>query len=291
VIQIFVNRGGGSIMIDTRELRLRSQSNGIPLDRWLREEIQKLVLRFLSERRFFTAGVFRGGTALRLCYQGPRFSEDLDFVFRKRGHQMFGAMDRILEPLPRFIRRHAPEARDVDLKRQKDTVGLRRFRLRSSFEACQGRMSINLEICNQQSFEPTTRILRVNPVDVPLVVETEREILADKLVALALRDFLKGRDLWDIAFLTQQRHVSLPPQDLLLSKAAGYGVPADRFAAALSRRQEKLRDEGPEVVEVEMARFLPPHLWAALTDEGGTDTVTAVRRVVRSVLDQLERRP
>lgn len=45
----------------------------------LREYLQALVLRSLHESEAFQCIAFVGGTALRLLYGLPRFSEDLDF--------------------------------------------------------------------------------------------------------------------------------------------------------------------------------------------------------------------
>lgn len=46
----------------------------------IREEAEMLVLRVISEGPFLKDIVFYGGTALRLAYNCPRFSEDLDFL-------------------------------------------------------------------------------------------------------------------------------------------------------------------------------------------------------------------
>ncbi|MDQ7045230.1 MAG: nucleotidyl transferase AbiEii/AbiGii toxin family protein [Sulfurimonas sp.] len=45
----------------------------------LREILQEIVLLGLSDAGFFDKAVFYGGTALRILYDLPRFSEDLDF--------------------------------------------------------------------------------------------------------------------------------------------------------------------------------------------------------------------
>ncbi|MBI4668719.1 MAG: nucleotidyl transferase AbiEii/AbiGii toxin family protein [Elusimicrobia bacterium] len=47
--------------------------------RALREELQYLILRLLSQSGFFLNFAFVGGTALRILYDLRRFSEDLDF--------------------------------------------------------------------------------------------------------------------------------------------------------------------------------------------------------------------
>ncbi|TLP36827.1 nucleotidyl transferase AbiEii/AbiGii toxin family protein [Arcobacter arenosus] len=45
----------------------------------LREVLQEIILNSLSKAGFFNEATFYGGTALRILYNLPRFSEDLDF--------------------------------------------------------------------------------------------------------------------------------------------------------------------------------------------------------------------
>ncbi|MGK5086704.1 nucleotidyl transferase AbiEii/AbiGii toxin family protein [Bdellovibrionota bacterium FG-2] len=49
----------------------------------LKEVMQELTLAGLSRAKFFDKGAFYGGTALRVFYGLPRFSEDLDFTLFK----------------------------------------------------------------------------------------------------------------------------------------------------------------------------------------------------------------
>ncbi|OGG15538.1 hypothetical protein A3D77_05850 [Candidatus Gottesmanbacteria bacterium RIFCSPHIGHO2_02_FULL_39_11] len=49
----------------------------------VREEYEMLLLARIFDSRFGKQLVFRGGTALRLAYNSPRFSDDLDFSERK----------------------------------------------------------------------------------------------------------------------------------------------------------------------------------------------------------------
>lgn len=45
----------------------------------VREELEMLILNELSQSAISKRLVFKGGTALRLCYGSPRFSQDIDF--------------------------------------------------------------------------------------------------------------------------------------------------------------------------------------------------------------------
>src|SRR5208282_4694808 len=51
----------------------------------IKEAIHLHLLSALSEAGVLRHVVFQGGTALRLCYGGERYSEDLDFVCGKAG--------------------------------------------------------------------------------------------------------------------------------------------------------------------------------------------------------------
>src|ERR1700689_4353266 len=51
----------------------------------LKEAIHLHLLSALSDAGILRYVVFQGGTALRLCYGGERYSEDLDFVCGKAG--------------------------------------------------------------------------------------------------------------------------------------------------------------------------------------------------------------
>ena len=56
-----------------------SREIGIAPELIVREEWEMKILAFLSESKIGQFLVFKGGTALRLAYNSPRFSEDLDF--------------------------------------------------------------------------------------------------------------------------------------------------------------------------------------------------------------------
>lgn len=51
----------------------------ISVDYVVREEYEMLLLKEIFESEFGSNLIFKGGTALRLVYGSPRFSEDLDF--------------------------------------------------------------------------------------------------------------------------------------------------------------------------------------------------------------------
>ncbi len=51
------------------------------------EQFEIEVLQFLNSKNLLNNLVFGGGTMLRLCYELNRYSIDLDFYFKKQGHE------------------------------------------------------------------------------------------------------------------------------------------------------------------------------------------------------------
>ncbi|MBI4672021.1 MAG: nucleotidyl transferase AbiEii/AbiGii toxin family protein [Chloroflexi bacterium] len=65
--------------MDLTAARALAAQQQISIDFIVREEYELLLLKELYESEFGAHLVFKGGTALRLVYGSPRFSEDLDF--------------------------------------------------------------------------------------------------------------------------------------------------------------------------------------------------------------------
>jgi len=65
--------------MDRSSAEFLSRRLGIAVEQVVREEIEIAILRPLLESRIGNSLVFKGGTALRLAYGSPRFSDDLDF--------------------------------------------------------------------------------------------------------------------------------------------------------------------------------------------------------------------
>ena len=76
----------------------------------VKEAIHLHLLSAMSEAGILRHAVFQGGTALRLCYGGERYSEDLDFVCGKAGSYLEdvdfdGLVDRALEITKKTLQR------------------------------------------------------------------------------------------------------------------------------------------------------------------------------------------
>jgi predicted nucleotidyltransferase component of viral defense system len=85
--------------------------NSVEISRAKREMVQCIILAGLSRSDFFEHASFFGGTALRILYDLPRFSEDLDFSLKKAN------ADFTLEKYFEYIRQEcAMYNMNVDIK-------------------------------------------------------------------------------------------------------------------------------------------------------------------------------
>jgi hypothetical protein len=268
------------------ELVTYSSATTLPLDQVIREELQRLILRYLSERGFFVHGVFQGGTAIRLVYGGTRFSEDLDFVVRP-GRTIAGLnLAALLEGLPSFMRREVPFAGHPSVKEQKAEATFARYRCRVELESPVGGLVINLEFSGVPSRAPRPHVMRSDTVDVAIVVEDESEILVDKLVALALRSYVKGRDIWDTWFLTHEHHVAVPETDAVVTKAVDYGTTLVDLTSRIRHSKTRIETSGLAALDAEMKRFLPARLYGAMAP-AFPDINTSVATMMDILLNQL----
>ncbi len=241
----------------------------------LREEMQKATLASLSRMNAFNHIVFQGGTAIRIFYNSPRFSEDLDFVLN--GDTAFDLASRA-EELERYISSEFHYLQEIRVRVQKNTGDIQRIAVRSISDIPSQRLSINVELFSVPSHLNSPKILAYPPINPVVRVEAPEEILVDKIIAIALREYLKGRDIWDLYYLTNQLNVSTD-RELLAKKAGDYG--AEGLREKIGESREKLMKNGVEALDREMKRFLPVTAYAQLKD--------SFEDIVISVSEQLAR--
>jgi len=218
-----------------------------------REEVQKAVLSALSTKGCFNSIVFHGGTALRLFYGNPRLSEDIDLVMVdvQAGFDLSGYMPFV----ERFIIDTFPFLDSVEVKPQKSS-DIQRSILRTRSGDRDQTLRLNLELAAIPSYHNQPRILDFPPLQPVVRVEDSIEILADKVCALAFRPYLKGRDLWDIHFLTKERSLKVD-WHLVVRKVGDYNKPVNELAGRLESAKERISKEGISILTNEMERFLP----------------------------------
>jgi predicted nucleotidyltransferase component of viral defense system len=238
----------------------------------LRGVVEKELLHHDIIREMSAAGLlgeltFIGGTCLRACYGSNRLSEDLDFTgggdFRREVLSDLGdtLVDRLQTKYGLAVEVSEPG---------RDTGNVDTWKLKVVTRPNQKELPaqrINIDICAIPSYDRQPMVLRnqygVDMGTAGLIIQAQsrEEILADKMIAFALRpNRLKHRDLWDIGWLKQQ-NIELP-LDLIPGKIADHQYNQPAFLTLLAKRsKELLSDPGLRTDFIrEMKRFLPPRI-------------------------------
>ena len=240
----------------------------------MRPVIEKEIIHFdllfvLDQEGLLNDLVFQGGTAVRLCYGGKRFSEDLDFAggVDFSSTRLAQMKDCILDYLstrsgvevsvkePKSLRKEpAYSERNVDMWQIAITTSPERPDL--------PRQRVKLEVANipaytsvPQALIRTYDFLPDGYEDLLIMTEDKSEIMADKLVSLpATQKYVRHRDIWDLAYLSQEKAVARP--DLVLSKIRDYQIEGygAKLEAIIGRLPEIIRGKS---FRDEMNRFLP----------------------------------
>lgn len=266
---------------------IRRQGIAAEMDQNLvKEAIHLHLLSAMSEAGILKHAVFQGGTALRLCYGGERYSEDLDFVCGKSGSYFTDVefkelIEMALETTKKTLNRDFGIPSDqISLKKPEHPdlvkqvpVSVAAWQIIVPIEATPRtpRSRIKIEFANVPAYETKPVAVRATPglvqiQDVILTAETPDEILADKAVALTARAALKFRDVWDVWFL-RDRLDAEADRDIVSKKFEDYGT-SDVNAKAEERLSELSTDATAQAFLTEMKRFLPAKRVTQISDAG-----------------------
>ena len=212
---------------------------------------------------------FQGGTALRLCYGSPRFSEDLDFA----GGRSFSRarVDGIKASLEAYIgQRYGLEVMVREPSALVDEPGYRGVNVdtwqisivTAPTRPDIPRQRIKLEVANVEAYSRAPRSLNLNYEFLPdgygdmlVLTESLDEIMADKLVSLVnTQRYVRYRDIWDLRWLKQQG--ATVNVEWISNKIEDYRI--NDYGSKLV----KMRNSLPDIVRSsgfvnEMSRFLP----------------------------------
>ncbi|MFA5776956.1 MAG: nucleotidyl transferase AbiEii/AbiGii toxin family protein [Parcubacteria group bacterium] len=179
------------------ELKEYIKKLGISADQILREEAEMEFLKDFSESKLSSNVVFYGGTALRLAYNSPRFSEDLDFLTIK--NIRFSEFKKLMEK----IEKNHSGWKLTDTKEKRQTI----FALFNIYdEKLKHSFSVKIEIHKpeRKTKFKTDLMLIKSPISInePLVlVPALQELKTFKEMALMQRR--KARDIFDLWYISQ----------------------------------------------------------------------------------------
>ncbi len=182
------------------------QEQGNELDKlnYLREYLQHLLLREMFDCGFLQKLIYHGGTALRMIYDLPRFSEELDFHLF--GPQLEYTPDEELEDIEKALKRNGYQ---VEIKRAYST-NVKKIMIEFCsilYEAGisphkERKLNIKLEI---DVNPPAGFVAEKRVIDryFPFVVHHHSVscFFSGKLHAIMQRGWTKGRDFFDLNFI------------------------------------------------------------------------------------------
>ena len=245
--------------------------------------------------------LFQGGTAIRWVYGGTRFSEDLDFVTQLSTADIQKSIKIVTKKIHNAcIAQFGPgESEQKQKKSRKDA-----FKILFIFrpQASRERIAVKLEF---EILKPTHKpeIQKVVLRDLPsvaglltdgtlimsysssvLLVETSEEILADKIRAIYERTYLKGRDIYDIWWITKHHRIK-PSWPVIRAKLEMYEADSPSRKTHYFQ-QKKNAQEIIKALESDLPRFIPQEIYTVYQENNFKEFTDTLKDVTAEVSDR-----
>lgn len=199
-----------------------------------REYFQHLFLQYFYQQPQSENIYFKGTTALRIIYQSPRFSEDLDFS------TSLGDTVAIEKAIIQTLAEIERQGINTHLKEAKKTSG--GYLVDVDFHFPEETVSILLQISLRQKENKGEAITIISDFIPPyIVMNLSREQLIDEKIQALLQRH-KSRDFYDLYFILRSNLI-LPEKKAILPKAL-----------------KTLKDSDLNF-EAELKQFLPKSHW------------------------------
>lgn len=201
----------------------------------VREYLQVLLLSYLYREKGSDKIYFKGGTAIRLLFGSPRFSEDLDFstIYDKK------IIGQIIKKVESAMQRELPELQISLLYSGKNGM---RFRLKYQAPFLKYPLTVRLDfaVVKKVGEIVVSPLVTSFPATIFSLIFhlSGKEILSEKIEALSTRD--KGRDFFDVWFLLEKK------------------IPARKMSSVNKQVLFKKIELYPQVkIDRDLSRFLP----------------------------------
>jgi len=195
----------------------------------VREYWELIVLKGLYDSPFGRYLIFKGGTALRLIYGSPRFSEDLDFSLTKNTlkKKFTSLIKKIISPFS--------ELSITDLGEKYYTY-LAEIKVTQNYLPFPFRIKIEISKREIRGYQWELKLLSspATVIQVMAQVATLEQIYNDKLACLKGRT--KPRDLFDLWYISEKLKIPYTPKKI-------------------SSKKELVRD---------LRKYLPSDFWPAI---------------------------
>lgn len=198
-------------MLTRANLEQFTKQKQTKLDNVVREYCQHLFLSFLYQQSKSEQLLFKGGTALRIIFHSPRFSEDLDFT---------GVSISLREVEEMFVNTLASIEKtgvvDVALKEGKPTTGGYLGAIEFNVYGRKVEVYFEASLRNSKSVKGVSALIENDYIPAYTLVHLpEDKIIQGKIEALTARQ--KPRDFYDYFFLLSGNHPAAKKKINLIS--------------------------------------------------------------------------
>lgn len=185
-------------MIEEKSLAGLAERYQTTIDNIVREYFQHLFLSGLYQEKESDSLFFKGGTALRLIWQSPRFSEDLDFAGSKI------SISRIESLMEKVLLKIEREGAKTSIDESKKTSGgyFAIFRLQGEDTKSDIQIEVSLRSGSQGKGEAVLIHSDLLP-PYTLIHLDEKNLVREKVEACLSRG--KARDFYDLYFILRSR--------------------------------------------------------------------------------------
>jgi predicted nucleotidyltransferase component of viral defense system len=189
----------------------------------LKEILQEIALYGLASADFFDKAIFHGGSALRIIYGLPRFSEDLDFLLKNPNPRF--KWEPYMDAIIATCKQYGVHPEITDKSRLNNTIKKMFLKDDSigkmidlSFVHHPGRkLAIKFEIDTNPPLGSNLDIKFLEfPLDYSIIAQDLSSSFAGKCHALLCRDYIKGRDWYDFTWYVAKK---ISPNFIFLANA------------------------------------------------------------------------
>jgi len=181
----------------------------ISLDRVVREYWEMIILREISQSNLGEFLIFVGGTALRLAYNSPRFSDDMDFYLRKKFS--FSVFKKVIRNI---AKKYNLEITDLY---NKYFTFLSEFKINVNYLPLPFRIKIEIrKKIIKKDFEP--RLLTSPTVNFQVLFYVLNLEKIKEFKIKALKERKEPRDLFDLWFISQKLKIPLEKPKVKIEK-------------------------------------------------------------------------
>lgn len=201
-------------MIEVIKHRLQRYNplNALEEEQAIKEIVQEIALFALWQADFFKVAAFHGGTCLRILYDLPRFSEDLDFILKKPSDNFEWEhyLTRLVASLADFgLHSEVVDKSRMDRRIKKAIIKNSSITNQLDLSFYSGpadqKLKIKLEIdVNPPAHSHFDYTFFDFPSDFEIYHQDLPSNFALKIHALLCRGFVKGRDWFDFSWYIRQ---------------------------------------------------------------------------------------